>query len=232
MTIDTTTNSRSASASLGGDSATRRLLVCGVIAGPLFIVASLVQALARPGFNITKNEISLLSLGSSAGWIQVLNFLITGALFIAAAFGFRKVFSSGPGSRWVPRLLGAIGVGMAAGGIFRVDPSTGYPIGTPAGASATANWHGLLHTVCGSLAFLALVVLCFVLARRFSATGQRGWAVGSRIVGVLCAVGIASGGATTLALFVGVGAAMFWIALVSLHLAVGPTPIAGQTKGS
>lgn len=108
---------------------------------------------------------------------------------------------------------------MAAGGVFRVDPSSGYPIGTAAGASAIANWHGMLHTVFGSLAFLALVVLCFVFGRRFAATGERGWASCARIAGVLCAAGIASGGAPrgSLTLFIGVGIAMVWVGLASAH---------------
>jgi hypothetical protein len=197
---------------------TRALLVCGAVAGPLFILASLIQALFRPGHDLSHQEVSLLSLGSS-GWIQVSNFLIAGALFIAGAFGVRRFLHDGPGQKWAPLLMGAIGVGMAAGGVFRVDPSSGYPIGSAAGASATANWHGTLHTVFGSLAFLALVVLCFVLRGRFAATGERSWAACSRIAGVLCAIGIASGGAPrgSLTLFIGVGIAMVWVALASAH---------------
>jgi hypothetical protein len=77
----------------------------------------------------------------------------------------------------------------------------------------------MLHTVFGSLAFLALVVLCFVFGRRFAATGERGWASCARIAGVLCAAGIASGGAPrgSLTLFIGVGIAMVWVGLASAH---------------
>jgi hypothetical protein len=209
---------------------TRWLLACGAVAGPLYIAASLVQALARPGFSITRQEASVLTLGST-GWIQVANFLVAGALFLAGAAGCRRALRGGPGRTWVPLLMAATGAGIAAGGIFKVDPNSGYPPGTPAGASATADWHGILHTVCGGIAFLALVALCFVLARQAAASGHRTYAVFSRIAGVLCAVGIASGGAPhgSLTIFIGVGIAMFWVALTSARLITGQATAAGST---
>lgn len=209
---------------------TGALLACGVVASPLFVLASLIQALTRPGYDLSHQEVSLLSLGSS-GWIQISNFLIAGSLFIAGALGLRRFLQFGPGHRWAPLLMGAIGVGMAAGGVFRVDPNSGYPIGTPAGASATANWHGDLHTVFGSLTFLALVVLCLVLGHRFISAGERKWAACSRFAGVLCAIGIASGGVPhgSLTLFIGVGVAMVLVALASTHFRsdLGQTAING-----
>ena len=48
-------------------SKTRRLLACGIVAGPLFLVVALVQALTRDGFDLSRHPISLLSLGSWAG---------------------------------------------------------------------------------------------------------------------------------------------------------------------
>jgi hypothetical protein len=38
------------------------------------------------------------------------------------------------------------------------------------------SWHGILHDVAHLLAFLSLLVDCFVLARRLAALRQRGWA--------------------------------------------------------
>ena len=40
--------------------ATKALLICGLIAGPLYIVVGLVQAFTRPGFNIIRHDLSLL----------------------------------------------------------------------------------------------------------------------------------------------------------------------------
>jgi hypothetical protein len=67
-------------------SQTARLLACGIIAGPLFLALVLIQAFTREGFNLRRHPISLLSLGA-LGWIQVANFVLTGALFLACAAG-------------------------------------------------------------------------------------------------------------------------------------------------
>lgn len=45
---------------------TRRLLACGVAAGPLFLAAALIQALTRPGFDLSRDAVSLLSIGRAA----------------------------------------------------------------------------------------------------------------------------------------------------------------------
>jgi hypothetical protein len=58
------------------------------------------------------------------------------------------------------------------------------------------SWHGLLHLAVGAVGFLALIAACFVIARGFAATGERGWAVHSRFTGVaflLGFIGFASG---------------------------------------
>ena len=42
---------------------TTRLLACGIVAGPLFLAAWLLQAFTRDGFDPTRHPLSLLSLG-------------------------------------------------------------------------------------------------------------------------------------------------------------------------
>lgn len=192
---------------------TRRLLACGAVAGPLFVVAVAAQALARPGFSLLRNAASLLDDGPW-GWVQSANFIVTGLLLITAASGLRRALPAGRGSRWAPRLLVITGAGLAGGGVFHPDPSTGYPPGTPLHASAISSWHGALHQVCGSTAFLALIVFCLLLASRHRAGGRRGLAVSSALAGVLCTAGIATGGLPhgTLTLFLGVSAAVLWTA--------------------
>jgi len=201
---------------------TRRLLACGAFAGPVFVTAVLVQSLTRPGFSLTRDAASLLDLGS-LGWVQVTNFIVTGLLFMAAAAGIRRRLSDGPGSRWIPRLMIVIGAGLIGGGVFHPDASGGYPPGTPPGTSAVSSWPGVLHEVCGSAAFLALVVVGIMLARRYRARGQRGLAACSLAAGVLCAAGVASGGAPhgSLSLFAGVSIALLWVAVVSARLITG-----------
>lgn len=190
-----------------------RLLTCAVAAGPLFVVAALIQVFTRPGFNITRQALSLLTIGSG-GWQQSSNFIVTGGLFIAAAAGARSVLRGGTGSRWVPLLLAIVGIGFVGGGVFHPDPSNGFPAGAPLGNTAVSSWHGVLHLAFGSAAFLALTAVCFVLAQVFSARREAGWTTCSRVAGVVCAAGILSGGAPagTLTLFIGVSAALLWLA--------------------
>jgi hypothetical protein len=76
-------------------------LACGIIAGPLFVAASLSQALARSGFDLARHPISLLSLGSP-GWIQIANFVVSGILYLIGAVGLRAALRSGHGRTWGP----------------------------------------------------------------------------------------------------------------------------------
>jgi heme A synthase len=50
--------------------------------------------------------------------------------------------------------------------------------------------HALLHMVSGSLAFLALIAACFVLARPFGADHRRRRALTLRMAGVIFALGL------------------------------------------
>jgi Protein of unknown function (DUF998) len=154
---------------------TRALLACGVVAGPLFVAVALLQALTRDGFDLGRHPLSLLSLGE-LGWIQITNFVVAGLLVVAFAVGLRRVLHPGRGSRWGPLLVGLYGVGLIAGGVFVADAGAGFPPGAPAGAPEQLSWHGILHDAGHLLALLSLLVACFVLARRFAALGQRGWA--------------------------------------------------------
>lgn len=47
---------------------TTALLICGIVAGPLFTVVGLTQAFTRPGFDLTRHALSLLENGD-LGWI-------------------------------------------------------------------------------------------------------------------------------------------------------------------
>jgi hypothetical protein len=84
--------------------------------------------------------------------------------------------------------------------------------------------HGTLHIVAASLAFLCLIAACFVLARRFSALGQRRWALFSRLTGVLFLlgfVGVASGSSSpvvVLGFWLALLVVWGWIAALSLYL--------------
>ena len=198
---------------------TKSLLGYGVIAGPLYVVVSLAQALTRPGFDISKHAWSLLEAGS-LGWIQVVNFFITGAMVVAGAAGLRRALPVGRARTWAPALIAVYGAGLIGAGVFRADPAAGFPEGTP--ETAAVSWHGMLHFMVGGVGFLCLIAACFVLARRYSHDGQRGLAWFSRITGVAFLAGfagIASGshGPTTLAFVAAVITVCAWLTTVAIH---------------
>jgi hypothetical protein len=215
------------------DNTTRTLLTFGVIAGPFYVIVGLLQVLIRPGFDITRHDLSLMSNGD-LGWIQIANFLVAGLLIIASAIGMRRVLRNGVGSNWGPLLVGIYGLGLIGAGIFVADPMNGFPPGTPAGNPNTMTSHGLLHFVSGAIGFLALILACFVFARRFSSLKQRAWSVYSIITGVLffaaffgIAAGSQQGGTTlvivTLAFTAAVLIAWAWVSLISAHM-IGELP--------
>jgi hypothetical protein len=194
-------------------------LQLGAIAGPVFLAASLLQATRRPGFDLTHNAASLLSLGN-LGWIQDLNFAVAGLLSFAGAIGLRRALGATSGGTWLPRLFGVVGVGLGAASIFHPDPSGGFPPGTPVGASATSNWHGMLHMVCGSMAFLSLLVACFVFARRLTRTNHRGQAIGCRITGFVFALALANSGGHDGSLILFTGVSIAWLTVTACMLQV------------
>jgi hypothetical protein len=163
------------------------LLRCGVVAGPLFIAVAFAQALMRSGFDFARHPLSLLTLGGF-GWVQILNFVVVGVLFIASAFGMRQVFDSDNGGTWVPRLIGLFGVGLIAGGLFVPDAAFGFPPGSALGAPDELSWHGMAHALAFAFGFGALVVALFVIARRHLRLGERGWGAASVIVGTVVLV--------------------------------------------
>ena len=202
---------------------TRTLLTCGIVAGPLYIAVVVLQMLTREGFDIGRHPASLLSNGD-LGWVQIANFLLTGALTIAAAVGIRRALRSRPGGTWGPRLLGLYGAGLIAAGTFVADPAFGFPAGTPDGPPVTVTWHGLAHFVTAGVGFLGLIAACFVFARSFAAAGRRGWAAFSVATGAVYLVafaGIASGqqiAALNVAFGVAVVLAWAWLSALSVRL--------------
>ena len=198
------------------------LLICGAIAGPLYVAVSLTQALLRPGFDLTRHPWSLLANGP-AGWVQMTNLIVTGLLVVLAAVGFSRAVSIGTGHRAIPILLGIFGAGMIGAGIFRADPMAGFPLGTPDGPPVEPTLSGLLHLTLAGIGFLGLIVACFVFGRRFARAGRRGWAVYSVLTGVVffaAFAGIASGSSAAPIVLGFVGAVVLaWCWLLSISLA-------------
>ena len=154
-------------------SLTRILLLCGAIAGPLFILTVLIQDYTRPGFDPRLQALSLLSLGDW-GWVQIVNFVLAGVLNLLYAVGLWRRLHPGRAGTWGPLLIGAYGLGLIAVGVFRTDPADGFPPG--AIASTGPSWHGAIHALGGLFVFLVLAAALAVFGRLFLARKERWWA--------------------------------------------------------
>jgi len=202
---------------------TRTLLRCGAVAGPLFVLLGFGQALTRQGFDLRRHALSLLSNGD-LGWIQIANFIASGALVIAFAVGIRRVLRGRGAGTWGPWLVGAYGAGLIGGGIFVADPALGFPPGTPDGPPAVWTWHSTMHFVSAAIGFFSLIAACFVFARAFAGSGERRWAAYSAVTGVIFLASfaaLASGGgneALNLAFAAAVVLAWAWLWALAIRL--------------
>jgi hypothetical protein len=160
-----------------------RLLLCGLLAGPLFVVTFLLEGAFRDGYDAMRHPVSSLSLGPT-GWVQIVNFVVAGALTLAFAVGLRRSLKPAPGAAAGPVLIAVWGVGLMGAGAFITDPVSGYPAGTPAMPSQP-SWHGLLHDLLFSLpAFACFAGAMLVFAYAFARRHAPGWAVYSGLSGV------------------------------------------------
>lgn len=211
----------------------RTLLLCGAIAGPLYVVVGILQILIRPGFDVSKHALSLMSNGD-LGWIQIANFIVTGALVIAFAIGLRRLLAGSKAGTFGPLLIAIYGIGLIGAGIFSADPALGFPPGTPEEARGIST-SGLLHFVFGGIGFYALIAACFVFARRFAAEGNRGLFWFSLVTGILffgAFAGIASGSASaraqiTIGFYVAVLLVWCWLTVIALKLVREREPFIG-----
>jgi hypothetical membrane protein len=158
-------------------------LGCGVAAGALFPGLSFAQAFTRPGFDLRRHAISALTLGD-LGWLQRVNFMLSGLLAIAAAAGLRRAMAPGRIAAAGPILVAIFGLAMIGGGNFVPDPAFGWPAGAPAGLPDRPSLGNTLHTVVGATAFMSLIVAGVVFALRFARDGSRTWAWYSAANGV------------------------------------------------
>jgi hypothetical membrane protein len=152
----------------------RQLLLCGVVAGPFFLIVGLMQAVTIPGFDLTHHYLSLLESGE-LGWIQRANFMVSGALSVAAAIGMRRTLQEGRGGIAGPLLIAAYGVGFISAGVFVPDPALGFPPGTLDAIPDHVSWHSAVHGVAAIVAFLCLDAACLTFAYRFVASRDWAW---------------------------------------------------------
>ena len=201
---------------------TRFLLVGGIVAAPLFVALWAVQAWTREGFRPTFHPLSLLSLGDG-GWVQIVNFVLTGLLLVGAGVGLRRSSPRGAGATWTALLVALMGAGLVIAGVFVTDAGAGFPAGAPEGAPQL-SWHGAVHEVGFVLTQLAFVVLAILAAVRCGRSGLRGWMIAS-ILALAAAIGVAAvGSAETMAIRLVVSSAieLGFVAMTAARALRGP----------
>jgi hypothetical protein len=157
----------------------------GMLGPALFVATFTVEGWLRPDYHPASMFVSALSLGSRGG-IQVLNFLVFGALLFAFARGVDTRLPDGRSARAGPILLTIIAVSIFASGPLVMDPA-----GTPL---SEMSLHGALHQGFGAVVFSLMPVSCFVFWRRFRADpgwrSFRSWTLAAGIVIVAAVLGL------------------------------------------
>jgi hypothetical protein len=158
------------------------LTACGAVAPVLFAGVSLVLGAIEPGYSQWRHFVSQLTLGPH-GWIQVANFLVTGALLVVFARGLYDLGMPAARSRWYPRLMAVVGASLIVDGVFVADPGLGYPPGAPSSESLTP--HGIVHTVGALTAVTCISGLSIMTGRSRLSPRQDWWSRYSMATGVL-----------------------------------------------
>lgn len=126
----------------------RRLLAPGpvallaIVGVAVYVAIDVLLAFARPDVSLIHDPESDYGRGAFS-WLMDLNFLLRGALSLAAAAALSRVWPAGR-SRWPLLAIGGWAVASALLAFFADDP---------AGGPATA--HGRLHVLLALIAFLA-----------------------------------------------------------------------------
>ena len=155
--------------------------MAGMIGAVLFVSVFTVSGWLYPDYSPTRMFVSELSLGPH-GWVQILNFVLTGALMLVFGLGLAAHFSIGAAFRAGPALIQGIGVSLMASGPFTTDPSAMFQQG---------SIHGFVHGIFGALVFTFAPISCFVFYRRFRRdTDWRPLAVWTLASGVVLTVGV------------------------------------------
>jgi hypothetical membrane protein len=127
----------------------RFLLWCGVAGGLLFIATFLINDRIRDGYDPVRDFVSEAAIGAG-GWVQIANFLVTGALVVAFALAAHRVVSP-----WTGRLLGVVGLSLMLAGVFVSDPSP----------HTVRTGHGIAHDIVSLFVFGPLAAAAFTAAR-------------------------------------------------------------------
>jgi uncharacterized membrane protein YhaH (DUF805 family) len=205
------------------DSRQKSQLLAGAVAGPLFVVVSLAQMPFRDGFDMTRHAFSFL-LNGPGGWLQTINFVVSGALFLFASPGLRAALAGRAGAI-AGVLLGAVGCGLIVAGLFAPQPSHGYPPGAPDGMPKDLTTSSIVHGIAFIASVLSYCATLAVTAWRLRQLGDPKWAgvcAGAALI-LLAVPATQSTGAGTVVIYVAVTSAFVATSGLMLHLRRGRT---------
>src|SRR4030095_14203529 len=148
---------------------TGALLASGAVAGPVYVMVTMAQALTRDACGRSRARFSWLTAGER-GWIQQSNMVLVGVLTVLFAIGVSRVMRTGRGAVWAPRLLGLFGMAYIIGGLLRADPHIGCPPGTTREMVHTTG-HGEVQNASRAASSTLLIATNLVIAMWFAAQG-------------------------------------------------------------
>lgn len=155
--------------------APRRLAsIAGIAAGPLFLLATLVQLPLNDGLDLARHAFSYLTLGP-VGWLQQANFVVVGCLYAGSSVAVGRAVG-GRSGKSTAVLTALIGAGMVVSGLFVPDPSFGYPPGAPPGVPAELSTSSIVHGVAFTVSVLAWLTLLAIMSWWHRRGGRRRWA--------------------------------------------------------
>lgn len=146
-----------------------------------------------------------LALGPH-GWLQVANFVVSGALLVAFAGGMHHGIPDGRGSKAGPSLLAAAGIAMTLLG-FETDPTLD---GEP------RTWHGWMHDAAFVLFAVSLVSALVALWWRMGRDPR--WHAHGRytlVTGILAALSLAL---PVMKFYLFLAVALVWIEVTAIRL--------------
>jgi uncharacterized protein DUF998 len=173
----------------------RQIAGCaGMLGSAFFVTIFTLEGWLRPGYDARSTFISELSIGPR-GWVQIVNFIILGTLFLVFTWGVMAEFREGKASKAGPILLAIIGFSFLVSGPLVTDLAA-----TP---RDQMSLHGIFHGVFGALVFSLSPVSCFVFWRRFREDVNwqhlQGWTLTAGIITTAAVVLLSAGTKTQVA---------------------------------
>jgi Protein of unknown function (DUF998) len=158
-------------------------ILCGALAGPLFVTAFTAIGAARRGYDWRRHPVSSLAIGRR-GWHQRTNFILAGVLYSCAAAGLGRSDRRRIGPRAVPALVAGAGIGLIGSGLFVTDyvgdllskgPEENNR-GLADAAPTRPTRAGQMHNLCGIPVFAGIPIAGLASAATAVRSGDYRWA--------------------------------------------------------